>query len=612
MSYKPAVAYLRRSTDRQEQSIPDQRRIIESYALKHEYEILSFYTDDAVSGASSERDSFQSLIKDAKKSGCAFQFVLVYDIKRFGRVDNDEAGYYRHQLRLNGIEVIYVSEGFNGDDTDDLLRPVKQWQARQELKDLSKVTIRGLLTRVEGGWWNGGVPPWGYDLAYFSGNGDFVCVVRFMEDGSKEVLDGEGKILRRVERGDAVQFTKQDKSRLVLSCPERVNTIKQILDWYVKDGVGYKGICDRLNRKGIPAPRSGRKSEVVKKWCSTTIIGIIQNPAYTGDMVWNRVSFAKFFRISDKKAVATKQFPGHGPLRNGEEDWIVQENTHPAIISKTAFREAEKRRENTARFGAANVGNCGRGAHSPFLLSGLIRCKNCGHKWLGYTVNGKKKLDGTKSKTLYYACGGYVMKGKSVCPRHVVGKEWLEGWVIGRIEEMLREYFGTEEGIEKIKAMIAEEIKISSEEIEKESTFLDEETLKIKRTINNLIENISSTNKEFVDQRLIELKRELSALESKKREIEDAKNKQNEVSRMIEQAKELADDFKETFAAGTVEQKKLFLRAFLKEITLDPVKGTGEGVFVLMPGAEKKQIIYRLLTLFSKNLTKSLHFCIFY
>jgi len=239
----------------------------------------------------------------------------------------------------------------------------------------------------------------------------------------------------------------------------------------------------------------------------------------------------------------------------------------------------------TARFGAANVGNCGRGAHSPFLLSGLIKCKNCGHKWLGYTVNGKKHKDGTKSKTLYYACGGYVMKGKSVCPRHVVRKEFLEEWVIQKIEEMLKEYFGTLEGLAKVRGMIAEEIKTSSEEIEKESAFLDEETQKIKRTINNLIENISSTNKEFVDQRLVELKRELTALESKKREIEEAKNKQNEVSRMIEQAKELANDFQNAFTSGTVEQKKLFIRAFVKGITLDPVGGTGEGVFVVMPGA---------------------------
>ena len=195
---------------------------------------------------------------------------------------------------------------------------------------------------------------------------------------------------------------------------------------------------------------------------------------------------------------------------------------------------------------------------------------------MSYTVDGKKKLDGTKSKTLYYACGGYVMNGKSVCPRHVVRKEFLEEWVVQKIEEMLQEYFGTAEGIEKVRKMIAEEVKMTCEEIEKESILIENEIQKLKRTVNNLIENISSTNKEFVDQRLVELKRELTAIESKKREIEDTKNKQNEVRRMIEQASELANDFKEIFASGTVEQKKLFLRAFLKGITLDLVDGTGE------------------------------------
>lgn len=69
--------------------------------------------------------------------------MLCYDVNRFGRLDNDEAGHYRFLLRRQGAEAVYISEGFNGHDTDDLLRPVKQWQARQESKDLSKVTIRG-------------------------------------------------------------------------------------------------------------------------------------------------------------------------------------------------------------------------------------------------------------------------------------------------------------------------------------------------------------------------------------------------------------------------------------------------------------------------------------
>ena len=127
--YKPAVGYLRRSTDRQEQSIGDQQRVIDAWAIGNGYNLLEYYTDDAISGATADgRAAFQKLIADAKRKDCTFKFVLVYDIKRFGRVDNDEAGYYRYQLRRNGVEIVYVSEGFNGDDTDDLLRPVKQWQ----------------------------------------------------------------------------------------------------------------------------------------------------------------------------------------------------------------------------------------------------------------------------------------------------------------------------------------------------------------------------------------------------------------------------------------------------------------------------------------------------
>ncbi|MCH9035540.1 MAG: recombinase family protein, partial [Planctomycetes bacterium] len=143
-----AVGYVRRSTDRQEQSIPDQRKAIEGYAVEHGMRLGKFYIDDAISGTSTlGRRAFQEMMRDAGTR--SFDIVIVYDVKRFGRLDNDEAGYYRHVLRTNGVDVRYVSENFNGDATDDLLRPVKQWQARQESKDLSKVTIRGLLSKME-------------------------------------------------------------------------------------------------------------------------------------------------------------------------------------------------------------------------------------------------------------------------------------------------------------------------------------------------------------------------------------------------------------------------------------------------------------------------------
>ncbi|MCK4816729.1 recombinase family protein, partial [bacterium] len=142
------VGYVRRSTDRQEQSIPDQKKALEQYAIDHSLRLTKFYVDNAISGTSTlGRRAFQQMIQDAQSPNHRFNIIIIYDVKRFGRIDNDEAGYYRYVLRIHGVEVRYISENFHGDTTDDLIRSVKQWQARQESKDLSKVTIRGLLSK---------------------------------------------------------------------------------------------------------------------------------------------------------------------------------------------------------------------------------------------------------------------------------------------------------------------------------------------------------------------------------------------------------------------------------------------------------------------------------
>ncbi|MDP8228818.1 MAG: recombinase zinc beta ribbon domain-containing protein, partial [Candidatus Electryoneaceae bacterium] len=307
-----------------------------------------------------------------------------------------------------------------------------------------------------------------------------------------------------------------------------------------------------------------------------------------GDMVWNRLSFAKFHRISDGQAVRTQNFPGHGPSKNGQEDWIVHRNNHPAIITRTRFDHIQKRREATAKSGYANTQNVGRGARSPYLLTGLIHCAHCGHKWFGYTVNsGRKRKDESNPKTLYYACGGYVGKGKSVCPRRIVRKEWLEEWVVSKIEAMLKKHFGTPEGLEKMRRMVESEIDSMVPQIGKEFDQVDVHIREIKQTISNLIENLTSTNREYVDARLVELKRELVVLESKRLELEAAGANKIEIGRLIDQAAELAGEFKTAFAEGTIAEKRLFLRAFTKSIELDPVGGKGQAMFILLPGVEK-------------------------
>ena len=232
-----------------------------------------------------------------------FSYVIVYDVKRFGRLDNDEAGYYRHILRTHGVEVLYVGENFSGDATDDLLRPVKQWQAREESKDLAKVTIRGMLSRVESGYWNGGSPPFGYDLRYESpreDGGAVLLVLRFQPDGSKLVLDESGKVVRTLARGERLQVSKRDRSRLVLSSPERVELVRRIFTMSAIDRMGYRAIANVLNEEGVPSPRNAEWSHIYSgAWTASTIRSILTNPMYVGDLVWNRRTDARFFKVSN-------------------------------------------------------------------------------------------------------------------------------------------------------------------------------------------------------------------------------------------------------------------------------------------------------------------------
>ncbi len=430
----PAVAYLRRSTDRQEQSIGDQRKAIDQYAREHGYDILHYYIDDAITGTSVEqRKAFQELIDDAKERECPFKFVLVYDVKRFGRLDNDEAGFYRFTLRKRGIEIIYISEGFNGDDTDDLLRPVKQWQARQESKDLSLVTIRGQLTRVKAGYWNGGVPPYGYDLAYYSGTGQFLMVVRYQPDGRKTLLDADGQVIRELPRGESLTFSKADRCKLVPGDPERVEVLQRIYIWYTRDGFGFKTIADRLNAQGIASPRGcGWSSYHGKHWSMTTIRDILMNPAYAGDIVWNRLTFAKFHRVAQGRAVVKRGNITGSVEHNREEDWVVVRDAHRPLIARDLFEAAKNKREDRRQQIGINTYRMGHGATSTYLLTGLIHCSHCGHTWQGYsTTKGRRRKDGTSVKNYYYVCSGYVSKGNHVCERSVIHQDAIERRVPG-------------------------------------------------------------------------------------------------------------------------------------------------------------------------------------
>jgi DNA invertase Pin-like site-specific DNA recombinase len=601
------AGYLRRSTDRQEQSIPDQKKAIETYAAENSFNLVKFYIDDAISGASTlGRRAFQRMIEDAQRTTKRFEKIIVYDVKRFGRIDNDEAGYYRHILRTNGVEVLYVTENFNGDTTDDLLRPVKQWQARQESKDLSKVTIRGLLSKVEGGWWMGGTPPYGYDLRYENTDGKFLFILRYMPNGSKQLFDEKGSLIRILARGESINISKRDKAKLTLSDSQRVKVVKHIFQMYAEQGKGYKSLADTLNKQNIPTPRGPQWSYIYSgKWTDTTIRYMLLNPIYAGDMVWNRRTDGRFHRISQGQAVDRENIHGARLVPNSKDDWIIVRDAHPALISRRLFEQAKQRRkshpkslEQQQRVTKFNAhGKTWNGQRSRFILSGLMKCSLCGCRYQGVTRNkGKKRLDGTRVKTLYYGCGGYITKGTKVCQMNAISKEVLEQTVINKLLDFYRPYL-EKDGRNKLAKAVKTQVNYEGEELVSARKRAQTELEKIDQTINNLLDNITPINREYIDQRLNDLKQKKLQLDARLEELDRLSLSHDEIENIVSEAVQFLSGLEFTLSQDLPQEKLVALRQCIERIFINKPAGIIKMIIRLVPTgnlqATKELIIHR-------------------
>jgi len=186
-----------------------------------------------------------------------------------------------------------------------------------------------------------------------------------------------------------------DKYHLLVD-PEAAETVRYIFQ-LACDGLGYKAICRHLRDKGCPNPnayinakdpehhaRSGYWKEP-HDWHATSIKTMLHNPTYLGKIVSGRRTTRSF---KDKQVI-------HMP----EEDWIVTENTHEALIDQRTWDLAHekltvrKRRDN---HGAIQ------------MFAGLVKCADCGYA-LAFTQNGGNKR---------YQCSQYNVKGKNYCSSH--------------------------------------------------------------------------------------------------------------------------------------------------------------------------------------------------
>lgn len=338
----PAVGYLRRSTDKQEASIAEQRNAVQKYADEHGYRILRWYTDDGISGdATEKRHDFQKMVADASNRR-DFQAILCWDQDRFGRFSPHEASYWTFPLAKAGVTLVTTNKGpidWN-DFVQWLTYSVNQHGKHEFLRDLSRNVLRGQIEAAQAGSWIGMVPR-GYRLV------------------------GPRKQKRLEPNGDA-------------------DLIRRIFKEYVQEGRSLNEIARRLEADKIATTKGG-------PWRYDAVACILKNVAYVGTLCFYRNSRAKYASCTGGSTGTISNAARRG--RNDEKDWIVRPDNHEAIIDKKTFDRAQ------AKLAKGKTGHNGYTPETnPFVLSGLLRCGCCGSPMWAYMGGGVPRYECSKKQ----------------------------------------------------------------------------------------------------------------------------------------------------------------------------------------------------------------------
>lgn len=148
---------------------------------------------------------------------------------------------------------------------------------------------------------------------------------------------------------------------------EQAKVVKRIFDYFTEPTSPFKGIngiAKHLTEIGIPTARGG------KVWHRQVVRQILLNISYTGKHPHNRYdSEGDYVRKQSGETSKQKVRP--------MEEWIFVEI--PAIISEEQFNTAQELlKESRRRYTKSSV--------NKYLLSGLLRCKDCGN-----TMTGRKE-----------------------------------------------------------------------------------------------------------------------------------------------------------------------------------------------------------------------------
>lgn len=223
----------------------------------------------------------------------------------------------------------------------------------------------------------------------------------------------------------------------------------------------------------------------------------------------------------------------------------------PQIVDKELYEKAQEILKSRKKSKAVNK------AKESYLLSGLIRCGEC-----GYAMYGNRRQ--AKNKPLYvsYRCGGRKRTSSNVCSNKEIRKEYIEEYVLTELETRIF----NDKAIPLLVEGINENLKKQSQGDEDKRGVIEKELKDIEKQIGNIVMAITNgfIQEEF-KVKMEELKERKVYLEGKLVDIEARQS----VSKVTEEdIRGLLTGFKEYVVTKNIPECKNFIQDFIKEVVV--------------------------------------------
>ena len=340
------AAYCRVSTDSEDQ-IKSYNSMIKYYTdlieKNDEWEFVGIYADKAITGTNvKKRNDFKRLIEDCTNG--EIDMIITKSIPRFARNTLDTLKYVRMLKEMN-VAVYFEVEKINTLKDGEFLTTILSSVAQQEVENTSAYVKKGLKMKMKRGEMVGSHRCFGYEV------------------------DKETRQLKIVE--------------------EEATAVRYIFNRYL-EGAGGRVIANELNKKGIFTINN-------VEWSAPTVLGIIKNEKYKGDMLQG-----KTFTIDP---ISKRRLHN-----NGEEDKYYVIDHHEPIVSKEIFDKAQKLRKAKSTKKLAN-GTDQVVINRRYAFSSMLKCGYCGKNLVRKQWHSNSKY----SKAVWY-CSEPCRKGVKYCP----------------------------------------------------------------------------------------------------------------------------------------------------------------------------------------------------